>query len=82
MDKNKKVSKEDAAKVAEKMYDPSDYDGKDQLSKGLAVTHEQVSDDYVEGTIDGRIDEIGQNDEVITHDGKNLRGNIEDKRQE
>ncbi|MFC4402273.1 YozQ family protein [Gracilibacillus xinjiangensis] len=39
-------------RVAEKNYEPSDYKGKTQLERGLAETHEQVSDDYFEGTID------------------------------
>ena len=43
-------------KLAEKTYDPSDYVAKDELSRGLAVTHEQVSDAYMEGTVDGVIE--------------------------
>ncbi|SER32754.1 Protein of unknown function [Gracilibacillus ureilyticus] len=39
-------------RVAEKNYEPSDYNGNSQIEKGLAETHEQVSDDYFEGTID------------------------------
>lgn len=48
--------------VAEKMYDPSFYKGISQTEKGLAVTHEQVSDVYVEGTNDGNVEEnAGEN---------------------
>ncbi|WP_289135985.1 YozQ family protein [uncultured Brevibacillus sp.] len=39
------------------MYDPSYYKSTSQTEKGLAVTHEQASDVYVEGTNDGNIDE-------------------------
>lgn len=50
--KNNQTNKENSRKVAEKNYEPSDYEGETQLEKGLAETHEQVSDDYNEGTID------------------------------
>ncbi|MED0870545.1 YozQ family protein [Bacillus spizizenii] len=46
----------DTADVAGKYFDPSDYKGTTQLEKGLAETHEQVSDDYFEGTIDQNLD--------------------------
>ncbi|MEC3607197.1 YozQ family protein [Bacillus glycinifermentans] len=42
--------------VAGKYFDTSDYKGTTQLEKGLAETHEQVSDDYFEGTIDQNLD--------------------------
>ncbi|MBP1948652.1 hypothetical protein J2Z82_001588 [Virgibacillus litoralis] len=50
--KRNKVNPEDSRKVAEKNYETSDYQGHTQIEKGLAETHEQVSDDYFEGTID------------------------------
>ncbi|MCY8668937.1 YozQ family protein [Bacillus haynesii] len=46
----------DTTDVAGKYFDPSDYEGTTQLEKGLAETHEQVSDDYFEGTIDQNLD--------------------------
>ncbi|CAN2249338.1 putative sporulation protein [Bacillus subtilis] len=46
----------DTTDVAGKYFDPSDYKGTTQLEKGLAATHEQVSDDYFEGTIDQNLD--------------------------
>lgn len=39
-------------KIAGKSFETTDYEGKTQLEKGLAETHEQVSDDYFEGTVD------------------------------
>ncbi|SDM17113.1 YozQ family protein [Sediminibacillus halophilus] len=72
MTDKRKAMKKDAEKVAEKMYDPSDYQKKDPLSKGLAVTHEQVSDDYTEGTIEGAIDEVDDNGNLIDHQGKDI----------
>lgn len=38
--------------VADKTYQYSDYYRNEQLSKGMSTTHEQVSDVYMEGTID------------------------------
>lgn len=46
-----------AEEVADKMYDPSFYKSDSITEQGLAITHEQVSDNYMEGTNDGRIDE-------------------------
>ncbi|QTN00258.1 DUF4025 domain-containing protein [Sediminibacillus dalangtanensis] len=72
MANNRKAMNKNAEKVAEKMYDPSDYQKNDQLSKGMAVTHEQVSDDYTEGTIDGAIDEVDDNGNLKNHHGKDI----------
>ncbi|WP_337017142.1 YozQ family protein [Oceanobacillus massiliensis] len=48
----KKKIDEKAKTVADKTYQNSDYYSKDQLSKGMAISHEQVSDKYMEGTVD------------------------------
>ncbi|MED4402943.1 YozQ family protein [Metabacillus fastidiosus] len=63
MEKKQKVN---SAHIAGKHYNVSDYDNKeDTLSSGLAVTHEQVSDNYMEGTIDAVIErEDGTVDEI------------------
>lgn len=45
-----------------KQYEPSDYKSESEESKGLAMTHEQVSDTYVEGTVDGVIDDVNGKD--------------------
>lgn len=42
--------------LANKHYEPADYKANNQLDKGMAETHEQVSDTYVEGTIDATIE--------------------------
>jgi hypothetical protein len=52
---DQKVPKE-SQKVAGRVYDPSDYQKTDQLSSGLAETHEQFSDAYMEGEIGAKID--------------------------
>ncbi|SFC79046.1 Protein of unknown function [Bacillus sp. OV322] len=40
------------SEIAGKHFKVEDYKKDDQLSSGLAETHEQVSDDYMAGTID------------------------------
>ncbi|ADU31704.1 YozQ family protein [Evansella cellulosilytica] len=60
MHKNK-VTHEQIDKVAEKTYEVNQYNSKDETENGLAVTHEQVSDAYTEGTIDAKIDEVNEN---------------------
>ncbi|UJL46407.1 YozQ family protein [Virgibacillus sp. NKC19-16] len=72
MDKKEHVIKENAREVANKTYQRSDYEQNDQLSKGMAITHEQVSDGYTEGTIDGKIDETNENDTLRSHDGEKI----------
>lgn len=70
---NKKETIENANKIAGKTYDVSDYKRKEESDKGMAITHEQVSDNYMEGTIDGKIDELNSKDELKTHDGKAIQ---------
>lgn len=51
--------------LAGRMYDTTDYKRNDELSNGLAITHEQASDSYTEGEIGGKIERSsGQNDEA------------------
>lgn len=38
-------------KTVNKLYEASDYESSDQASKGLADTHEQVSDSYMTGDV-------------------------------
>ena len=71
--KKEDVATENAMKVAGKNFDPSNYDSDDEVEKALAITHEQVSDVFTEGTSDGKIDELNEKDELKTHDGKKLR---------
>jgi hypothetical protein len=52
-----KYKNSDSSKIANRVYDSKDYLKKDELSSGLATTHEQVSDAYVEGEIAGVIDD-------------------------
>jgi hypothetical protein len=45
-----------AEQIADKTYKPSHYQSGSFTEQGLAMTHEQVSDDYMEGTNDGKIE--------------------------
>lgn len=45
-----------AAKLGDRTYQPSENQAEDAVSKGLAETHEQVSDVYTAGTSDGVTD--------------------------
>lgn len=68
--RSNKSLRNNAEKVADKTYEPSDYQSQEEVSQGLAVTHEQVSDDYMEGTNDGKIDEYdGEKNVAIPRTG-------------
>ncbi|MGW6300246.1 DUF4025 domain-containing protein [Peribacillus butanolivorans] len=58
-----KESKKDSLDIAGRIYDVSDYKRKNTLSSGLAKTHEQVSDTYMEGEMQSVVDDV---------DGKNI----------
>jgi len=45
-----------SGEVAEKEYEPAGYTSASPVEQGLAITHEQVTDAYTEGTPDGAID--------------------------
>ncbi|MBU9710932.1 YozQ family protein [Evansella tamaricis] len=70
--KNQEQRMENARKVAEKSYHVFDYTSHHESDKGLAITHEQVSDTYMEGTIDGKIDRLNDNDELTNHEGEEI----------
>ncbi|GAA0453718.1 YozQ family protein [Alkalibacillus silvisoli] len=55
MGQKKKKSNKASHKIAEENYKNEHYEGDTQFEKGLAETHEQVSDDYHEGTIDRKL---------------------------
>ncbi|CAM4003173.1 YozQ family protein [Mesobacillus thioparans] len=51
--------------VAGRMYETADYQRDDELSKGLAMTHEQASDSYAEGEVGGKVERKSDaNDEL------------------
>jgi hypothetical protein len=55
-----------AREVGGKSYEVSDYQSKTTVSNGLATTHEQVSDVYMEGTLG-----------AIIEDSANAEGDLE-----
>jgi hypothetical protein len=73
---NKQREKEKLKKadhVADKMYEAADYKSDNPMDKGIGLTHEQVSDTYTEGTIDGKIDAVDKDGQLKSHDGEPLR---------
>lgn len=64
----KKQNSDQSTELAGRYYNPSDYEKKDQLSSGLATTHEQATDTYTEGEIGAVIDDVDGEDIQI---GKN-----------
>lgn len=52
----------ESLKIAGRQYKKEDYKGKDTTSKGLATTHEQVSDVYTEGQITPVIEDVDGKD--------------------
>lgn len=58
---DKELHKE-SLKIGGRHYKKEDYQGKDTTSKGLATTHEQVSDVYTEGQITPVIEDVDGKD--------------------
>ncbi|MET3697154.1 uncharacterized protein DUF4025 [Bacillus oleivorans] len=56
------MDKDYGKNVAGRIFDVQDYDKKDETSAGLAMTHEQATDDYTEGTVDGRMENVAGED--------------------
>ncbi|WP_280770434.1 YozQ family protein [Salipaludibacillus daqingensis] len=54
-------------------FHQSDYKKTDEQSKGLAVTHEQVSDTFTKGTIDGKVDQVDEEGNLISHEGEEIQ---------
>ncbi|KAF0823222.1 YozQ family protein [Cytobacillus firmus] len=53
-----KKDNNNGANIAGRYYEAEDYKRNDQLSSGLATTHEQVSDTYMEGQADAVIEDV------------------------
>ncbi|KIY20951.1 hypothetical protein UB32_16385 [Mesobacillus subterraneus] len=57
------------AEVAGRMYEPADYQREDELSNGLALTHEQANDSYVEGEAGGEIEHTSEASDELNRKG-------------
>lgn len=55
--------------LAGRQYDVADYTKNDQVSSGLATTHEQVSDAYMEGEVKSVLDDLSGMDVQIPRQG-------------
>jgi len=58
-----------SSEIAGRVYDASDYQSNDEVSSGLATTHEQFSDAYMEGEIGAVIDDVNGKDIPIPRKG-------------
>lgn len=66
------TKREKQSKVADKIYEAADYDHTDLIDQGTAITHEQVTDTFMEGTIDGEIDAVNSNGQLKSHSGEEI----------
>ncbi|MGE7903098.1 YozQ family protein [Peribacillus sp. NPDC094092] len=57
-----KQTKNESSEIAGRTYEVNDYKREDDLSSGLATTHEQVSDTYAEGEIKAVVDDVNGSD--------------------
>lgn len=69
LDKSKQKA---ANEVAEKMYDAQDYKSSNPVDKGISITHEQVTDTYTEGTVDGKIDNVEKDGSLKNDEGREI----------
>lgn len=53
-----KKDQNESTEIAGRTFDTSDYQKNDALSSGLATTHEQVSDAYMEGEVGSVMDDL------------------------
>jgi hypothetical protein len=53
-----KKDQNESTEIAGRTFDTSDYQKNDALSSGLATTHEQVSDSYMEGEVGGVMNDV------------------------
>lgn len=60
-------NQDDSLKLAGRQYRKEDDKGRDTLSKGLSITHEQVSDVYTEGEIEGVIEDVNGENIKLSH---------------
>jgi hypothetical protein len=60
---------QDSSNLANRYYSSEDYKKKDQVSQGLATTHEQVSDTFTEGEIKAVIDDVNGEDIPVERKG-------------
>ncbi|MFD2045633.1 YozQ family protein [Ornithinibacillus salinisoli] len=63
---------ESAKEVADKTYEASDYKSQKTVDQGMAVTHEQATDAYTEGTVDGKIDAVDKQTNLKSHNGEDI----------
>lgn len=64
-----KKNKSETSNIAGKTYEVDDYQANNTLSSGLATTHEQVSDAYMEGEVNAVIEDVDGEDVQVKREG-------------
>ncbi|MEW9051882.1 MAG: YozQ family protein [Neobacillus sp.] len=64
-----KKNSTNSTEIAGRIYHTSDYQKSDELSSGLATTHEQVSDAYMEGEVGGVMEDVDGKDIPLSPEG-------------
>ena len=64
------MEKQENLNIAKRLDDPSDYDRSASLSYALATTREQVSDVYMEGTVDAVMESVNEKDIPLSEQNK------------
>ncbi|HZG72680.1 MAG TPA: YozQ family protein [Chondromyces sp.] len=57
-----------STELAGRHFEMEDYKRNDELSQGLAITHEQATDSWTEGTIDGVMENVAGKDIPLDHE--------------
>jgi hypothetical protein len=70
-----KENSTDSTKIAGRIFHTDDYQKNDELSSGLATTHEQVSDTYMEGEIGGVMEDVAGKDIPLDNQEEIIREN-------
>ncbi|MCV9885884.1 YozQ family protein [Metabacillus halosaccharovorans] len=65
----KKTNNSHSSQLAGKTYEVEDYKASNTLSSGLATTHEQASDAYMEGEVNAVIDNVEGEDIQVKREG-------------
>ncbi|MBU7593002.1 YozQ family protein [Metabacillus halosaccharovorans] len=64
-----KMDNSHSSQLAGKTYEVEDYKSNNTLSSGLATTHEQASDAYMEGEVKAVIDNVDGEDIQVNREG-------------
>ncbi|MCZ0701602.1 hypothetical protein J2T56_000192 [Natronobacillus azotifigens] len=71
------MSKKEVERTVNKEVKKTDYAFEtmesNEIDDGIAITHEQISDTFMEGTIDGQIDSVNKDGSLKSHNHGELK---------